>query len=118
MFKGIDRLVEMQIQSAEKRGALENLPGEGKPHDVDDLAGLSHDERIEALLARSTGAVPEEVILLREIADLREALERSADAAEQEQLRAALREKSVRLSILFERSGKYILANEALKFVP
>jgi hypothetical protein len=117
-MKGFDRLVEARIQDAIQRGALDHLPGEGKPLPEDDLAGLSQQERFEALLARSAGGPPEEVNLLREISDLREALAKDPPAPERERLKKELHDKALRLSILFEKAGKFVLANQALGFVP
>ncbi len=117
-MKGFDRLVEARIQDAIPRGALDHLPGEGKPLPEDDLAGLSQQERFEALLVRSAGGTPEEVTLLREIAELREALAKDPPAPERERLSQALADKALRLSILFEKAGKFVLANQAARFMP
>lgn len=116
--KGLDRLIEARIQEARSRGELDDLPGAGEPLALDDLAGLAQEERVEALLLRCAGGVPEEVILLREIAALREALRGDQTKTQRARLTRELRDKSLRLSLLFERSGKYVLANQALRFVP
>lgn len=114
-FKSMNRIVEARIQEAISRGDFDKLPGRGKPLKEDDLAGLTHDERIEAILARCVGGVPEEVTLLREISELREALAAPQSAPEARRLAAALRDKSIRLSVLFEASGKMVMAREVLK---
>lgn len=116
--KGLDRLVEARIQEAASRGVLRNLPGEGKPLDLGDLAGLSQEERVEALLMRSAGGTPEEVDLLREIAALRAELGKDPPEPQRARLTKELRDKSLRLSVLFEHAGRFILANEALRFMP
>lgn len=120
MLKGLslDRLVEARIAEAASRGVLDNLPGAGKPLDLDDLAGLSHDERVEALLLRSLGGPPEEVELMKEIAALREQLSKGPPEAERARIERRLRDQSLRLSVLFERSGRFLLANQALRFMP
>jgi hypothetical protein len=115
-MKGLDRLVEARIREAERRGALDHLPGAGKPLALDDLAGLSHEERVEALLLRSAGGTPEEVQLLREIAELRAALEKEPPTEARAKVEKQIRDKSLRLRVLFERSGRFILANEAFRF--
>lgn len=117
-MKGFDRLVEARIQQAASSGALDHLPGSGKPMNLDDLAGLSHDERVEALLLRAAGGLPEEVELLRDLAALREALAKSEGAAERARITALIEQKALRLSVLFESSGRYVLANQALRFMP
>lgn len=118
MTKGFDRLVEARIQDAVSRGVLDDLPGAGKPMNLDDLAGLSQEERVEALLLRSGGGVPEEVTLLREIAELRAALAGELAAEARARMEKELRDKSLRLSLMFEHSGRFVLANEALRFMP
>jgi hypothetical protein len=114
-FKSMDRIVEARIQEAISRGDFDKLPGRGKPLKEDDLAGLTRDERIEAILARCVGGVPEEVSLLREISELRAAIAAPQSEAHARRLAAELRDKSLRLSILFESSGKMLMAREALK---
>lgn len=113
--KGLDRLVEARIQEAAARGALDDLKGAGKPLNLDDLAGLSQEERVEALLVRSAGGTPEEVQLLREIAELRAALEKQPPEPERARIEKHLRDQTLRLRMLFERSGRFVLANEAFE---
>lgn len=114
-FKSMDRIAEARIQQAISRGELDKLPGSGKPLKEDDLAGLTREERFEAILARCVGGVPEEVTLLREISEIRAALSAPKGEAEARRLEAALRDKSIRLSVLFEASGKMLMAREVLK---
>ncbi|AUX38965.1 uncharacterized protein SOCE26_003460 [Sorangium cellulosum] len=109
MFKGLEQLVESRIQAATARGDLDRLPGRGKPLQDDGLSGLSRDERLEVLLARCAGSPPEEVLLLREVAELREAVARTPEGPARRKLAQALRDTSLRLSVLFEASGKHAL---------
>ncbi|MCC6555248.1 MAG: DUF1992 domain-containing protein [Polyangiaceae bacterium] len=109
MWKGSHHLVEARIQGAMRSGALDDLPGSGKPLKDDDLAGLTAEERFEALITRSVGGPPEEVRLLREIGELREAKER-AGGGEAQRIEEELQKKTMRLCMLFEASGKYVLA--------
>lgn len=105
-------LVEARIKEAEARGDFNDLPGKGKPLPPDDLAGLSYEERIAALIHRSAGSAPEEVELLREIAALEEALGKEAEPEKIRAMRETLGKKKLRLSILFESSGRGILLHE------
>lgn len=114
-MKALDRLVEARIREAQQRGALDNLEGAGRPLDLDDLSGLSRDERVEALLMRSQGGTPEEVTLLRRIAELREALGKGPPEELRAGLETELREQSLRLSVLFEKSGRFLMASEVLR---
>ncbi|WP_437730586.1 DUF1992 domain-containing protein [Sorangium sp. So ce1335] len=108
-FKGLEHLVESRIQASIARGDLDRLPGQGKPLKEDDLTGLSREERLGVLLARCAGSAPEEVRLLREVADLREAIARAPEGAARQKLVRALRDATLRLSVLFEASGKHVL---------
>jgi hypothetical protein len=105
-----DQLVERRIQEAQLRGVLDGLPGAGKPLRLDDLVGLGREERIEALLARSAGGVPEEVLLLRELSDLADRMAACPDPQERRRLRRRLHSKAVRLSVMFERAGRNVSA--------
>lgn len=103
---GIDALVEARIREAIANGAFENLPGEGKPLVLDDLPGLTPEERTEALVLRACGEVSEEVTLLREIRADRDRIEASHDESEKERLRADARVKADRVGKLFDERRK------------
>jgi hypothetical protein len=102
MASGIDRLVEARIREARERGAFDDLPGQGQPLHLDDLNGLTPEQRFEALLLRSCGEVSPEVALLREIRACREALVSCQVESERERLRGELRRKAVELSELLK----------------
>src|SRR5687767_11479782 len=99
----VDRLVEAHIRQARDRGDFDDLPGAGKPLDLDHLNGLTSEQRREALVLRCAGEVSEEVALLREITATRAAIERCGDDAERERLRVDVRTKATEVAALFER---------------
>ncbi len=107
-------MVEARIREAEARGAFDDLPGKGKPMPKDDLHGLPSEDRTAALIQRIAGSAPEEVELLREIAELRERLAGCSDAGERQKLMEALGAKTTRLAILFEASGRNVLVHSGL----
>ena len=117
-FKGMEHLAEARIREARERGEFDNLPGQGKPLQLDNLEGLTPEQRIEALLLRSCGEESEETSLLREIRKCRDALKRGPDVAERARLTDELHKKAHRLGDLFsirrkdlsaERVGKRML---------
>lgn len=112
--RNLSALVEARIKEAEARGAFDNLPGKGKPMPKDDLAGLPYEDRIAALIHRCSGGAPEEVELLRDIAALREALVTEKSAEKAQAIRKELERKKMRLSILFEASGRGVLLHGLL----
>jgi hypothetical protein len=109
-MRNFSRLVETRIQEAERRGELKNLPGSGKPLPPDPLDGLPQEARIDGLIVRSTGTIPEEVTLLKSIEQWTAALQAlpadRAEGEEAQQLRARIRDARLRLSILFENAGR------------
>lgn len=76
-----DILAEQRIADAIKRGDLDRLPGAGKPLVFDDEPFQSPEQRMANRILKNAGFVPQEVLLRREIANLRQALA-SADDGE------------------------------------
>lgn len=112
--KDFQMLVEARIQEAAVKGSFDDLPGSGKPLPKDPLEGLPYDDRIAALIHRTAGSAPEEVQLLREIAELREAREVAQDPTEKKKIGETLQKKALRLSMLFEASGRSVLVHSDL----
>lgn len=65
-----EKIAEQRILDAIARGELENLPGSGRPLDLDDDALIPAELRLAYRVLKNAGYVPEEVRLKREIADL------------------------------------------------
>lgn len=109
-LKGAPNIAELRIRDAIRRGDLDDLPGQGKRLRLDDLTGLSHDQRIDALLMRSLGDVPEEVRLLKQLGELADVWAATNNADERARLRNAMKKNALRLSVLFEKAGRNISA--------
>jgi Domain of unknown function (DUF1992) len=112
--KDFQMLVEARIQEAAVKGSFDNLPGKGKPLPKDPLEGLPYEDRIAALIHRTAGSAPEEVELLREIAALREARDAAKDPEEKRKITETLQRKALRLTMLFEASGRNVLVHSDL----
>jgi hypothetical protein len=106
-------LVEARIRDAQARGELDNLPGAGKALPEDGLDALPPEARLEARLLASAGGLPEEVVLLRRIAELERELA-GARRARREQVATELVALRTRLSILFEGAGRYVAASRVI----
>ena len=66
----LDLIAERKIAEAISRGELEDLPGQGRPLDLDDDALVPEDLRLAYRILKNAGFVPPEVQALNEIAEL------------------------------------------------
>ena len=98
MAKSGHELLEAQVRTARERGEFDNLPGRGKPLELDDLDHLPPGKRLAALVMRGAGEVSVVVTLVREIRTCRALIERSASASERERARVTIREKIAELT--------------------
>ena len=99
----LDRLVEEIIREAMARGEFDDLPGKGKPQNLDDYFALPEDERMALKLLRDAGFVPEEVQLLKDIDELKKALAAAAEDDEKARLKKALDEKTLAFNVVMDR---------------
>ena len=65
-----DSLVEQKIAEAIERGELDDLPGAGRPLELDDDALVPEDLRLAYRILKNAGYVPAEVETLNEISQL------------------------------------------------
>ena len=66
----LELLAERKIQEAIERGELDELPGAGRPLQLDDDALVPEDLRLAYRILKNAGYVPAEVGALNEIAQL------------------------------------------------
>lgn len=67
-------IAEQRIREALTRGEFDNLPGSGKPLELDDDSLIPEDQRLAYRILKNAGYVPEEVENRREIASLQQVL--------------------------------------------
>jgi hypothetical protein len=65
-----DQIAEQKIAEAIARGELDDLPGKGKPLELDDDAHIPEDLRVAYRILKNAGFVPPEVDSLREVGEL------------------------------------------------
>ena len=73
MSTAIDRIVEEKIQKAQQEGKLSNLPGHGKPLEIEDDSGIPEDLRLAHKILKNAGCVPKELedhVKIRQTEDL------------------------------------------------
>jgi hypothetical protein len=98
----VEKLIEEWL--AEKEG--EELPGTGKPLNLDEYFSWPEEQRIGLSLLKNSGCVPFEVEQLREIKRLSEEIERCSDDQARVRLQRRLQEERVHLSLRIEQSRR------------
>lgn len=97
-----DKLVEEKIREAIANGEFDNLPGKGKPLDLDAYFATPEDVRVTYSVLKSSGFIPEEAQLLKEVESLKEALENCPDDDEKKKIKKLIDEKTLKLNMLVE----------------
>jgi hypothetical protein len=104
-MRTLDLIAERRIREAIERGELKDLPGEGRPLELDDDGLVPEDTRAINRVLKNAGFVPPEVQALREAAQLNQTLAETgavgAALAEPGSISAADRRRGVqRLALL------------------
>jgi hypothetical protein len=102
MSYSVDKLIEEWLAE----NACEDLPGKGKPLNLDEYFSWPEDLRLGYSILKNSGYVPEEVEQLREIKRLEEELRICSDATRKTRLERRLREEQVNLSLRLEQSRR------------
>lgn len=113
MLRGWLELIEARIEDARRRGLFTRSAERGPVEDP--LAGLPADARMDARIAASVGGAPPEVDRMREVRELREAIERAPDPATQAALRRRLRDAEIERNVLLEKTGRAVLLTSMLE---
>jgi PAS domain-containing protein len=98
-------VVERQLEQAERDGAFENLPGRGRPLELEDLSMVPPELRASWILLRSSGFVPPELEARKDWVRLQDLLAACADAAERPRLQREAQQALLRYRLLMERAG-------------
>jgi len=106
MQDAIAKIAEQKILDAIASGELDNLPGKGRPLNLDDLRDVPPQLRLEYKVLKNAGLLPEEVTLQKEIAALEELLNNCRDAGQASDLKQQIVEQTLRYSILKEKRHK------------
>lgn len=97
-----DKIAEMRLREAVEAGAFRDLPGEGRPLELEDLSGVPEELRASYLLLKGANVLPEEMQLRKEHVTLENLLAACRDDGEAEDLRARMEAIEVRYAILME----------------
>lgn len=74
-----DQLVEQRIAEAESRGEFDDLPGRGRPLQLDDDSMVPEELRAGYRLLKNAGYLPPELQLRRDISDVEQLIRQAED---------------------------------------
>jgi hypothetical protein len=94
------RIAEERIKEAQRAGAFDNLPGKGKPLDLEDLSWVPDDLRIGYLVLKNAHVLPPEAELLKDIRTIEDLLKHVEDEGERRALAKSIQFKLIRLDML------------------
>ncbi|SMC51009.1 protein of unknown function [Desulfocicer vacuolatum DSM 3385] len=80
MVTGFEKLVEQRILKARQKGELDNLPGAGKPLNLEDMS-IPEEFRMAHRVLKNAGFLPPEVKLRKEIENVESLLHTMASDA-------------------------------------
>jgi hypothetical protein len=95
-------IAEQKIEEAIRNGEFDNLPGAGKPLDLDDDLSIPEDMRLANRIMKNSGLTPPEVSLRKEIANLREELARTENITARHAIEREIRMLCLRIATLKE----------------
>jgi hypothetical protein len=98
------RIAEQRILEAQRNGDFDNLPGKGKPLQLEDLSWVPEDLRIAYHLLKNAHVLPPEAELLKDIHTLEDLLKHIEDEGERRALAKSIQWKVIRLDMLKRRS--------------
>jgi hypothetical protein len=99
------RLTEEKIRKAYEDGEFENLPGYGKPLELEDLSNVPPEMRMAYKIMKNSGMMEEEQ-LRSEMKYLEDLIKGAHDDLEEERLTRRLNEKQLRLNQLIQKKKK------------
>lgn len=101
-----DKLVEALIKEAQERGEFDNLPGKGKPIDLSAYFEIPEEVRLAQSVLKNAGMTTPEVLLLKEIAELRQLQEAVTDEAKKQEIRKQIEHKQIEFNLMMERQKR------------
>ena len=100
------RNADEKIKEAIAKGELDNLPGKGKPLDLDAYFAMPEDLRMGYSILKSADIIPEEMELLKQIEGLKKSLDSCTNQIEKRAIQKQLSEKITNFNLRMERYRK------------
>jgi hypothetical protein len=100
----VQRIAEQRILEAQRAGAFDDLPGKGKPLELEDLSWVPDELRIGYHILKNAHVLPPEAELLKDIHTLEDLLKYIEDEGERRALAKSIQAKLIRLDLLKRQS--------------
>ena len=100
------RIAELRIRDAMEQGKFDDLPGAGKPLDMEEYFAVPEDMRMAYTILKNANVPPAEVELLKEIAALKVALAETRDETRKRLLQRTLAYRQTEVAMRLERSRR------------
>jgi len=78
----LQKIIEQKIREAQMKGEFDNLPGTGKPVEIEDDRHVPEDLRMAYKILKNANCVPPEIELKKEIRRMEDMLEYLSDEKE------------------------------------
>lgn len=98
----LESAIEEKIKEAMARGEFDDLPGAGKPLDLDSYFNTPEDLRLAFSLLKSNEFVPAEVEIFKEIANLSEELAAAENETDRTDISRKLERRKLTLRLLLD----------------
>jgi len=98
------RIAEERILDAQRAGAFDDLPGKGKPLQLEDVSWVPEELRIGYHILKNAHVLPLEAELLKDIHTLEDLLKHVEDEGQRRALAKSIQFKMIRLDLLKRRS--------------
>ena len=99
-------MAENKIREAMQQGEFEDLPGQGEPLQLNDLANVPEELRASYIILKNGGVLPPEMELHKEIVNLRNLIGSCYDQYAELELKKKLSEKMLRYDVMMEKRRK------------
>ncbi len=86
----LHHIAEDRIRAAQDEGVFDNLPGKGKPLQLEDESGIPDDMRLAFKILKNAGCLPIEMEVRKEIYNIRQLLNAAIDGETRKELRREL----------------------------
>lgn len=98
------KIIEKRIKEASEKGEFDNLPGKGKPLNLDDDSRIPEDLRLAYKILKNANCLPPEIELRKEISQMEDMLKNIPDEEERYRLLKKVNLKIMQLNMMGRKS--------------